>query len=300
MRISTAQLHQQAVASLLDNQAKLARTQLELSSGQRLLTPADDPSAAVQLAALEALDGRLAQYARNGSFARARLEREETVLAQAVEHLQRVRELAVQGLNDPTGPEGRKQIALEMRERLADLLALANSRDANGDYLFAGFYRGSGEPFADAGSGTFTYAGDEGRRSIAIGPEREVADGDPGTEVFLRIPTTSGVKSVFRIVYDLAVALEANSPSPASLGELDAALDRLGEIRTRVGTRLQAIEEEASAQQDLRLSLAQTMSELRDLDYAEAVARLNRELAGLQAAQQVYLRVQQLSLFDRL
>lgn len=300
MRISTAQLHLQGVAAMLDNQAKLARTQLELSSGRRLLAPADDPSGAVRLGELAEFDGRLAQYERNAGFARARLEREETVLTQAIEGVQRVRELAVQGLNDPSGMEGRQKIAVEVRTRLAELLSLANSRDPNGDYLFAGFYRGSAEPFVDSGSGTFVYAGDEGRRMVPIGPEREVADGDPGTEVFMRIPTSSGTKSVFRIVYDLAVALEANAPSGSSLGELDAALDRLGEVRARVGIRLQAIEDETRAHEDLRLTLAKTISEIRDLDYAEAVARLNRQLAGLEAAQRVYVRLAGLSLFNQL
>ena len=36
----------------------------------------------------------------------------------------------------------------------------------------------------------------------------------------------------------------------------------------------------------------------RDLDYAEAVSRMNQQLTGLQAAQAAYSRIARLSLFD--
>ena len=39
-------------------------------------------------------------------------------------------------------------------------------------------------------------------------------------------------------------------------------------------------------------------SELRDLDYAEAISRLNQQSVGLQAAQTAYTRIGQMSLFD--
>lgn len=298
MRLSTLQFHSQALAGMRDNQLRLVRTQQELATGRRLLSAADDPTGAEQVLGLEDLRARLEQYQRNANAARTRLEFEEGVLAQAAATLQRVRELAVRGLNDTVGASERAGIALEVRQRLADLLALANSKDAHGNWLFAGYYRGAAEPFADAGSGNYTYAGDEGRRLIQIGATRQVDDGDPGTEVFMRIPTGGGVRSVFEIVARLAADLEANAPDASALAELDAALERLGQVRARVGARLNALEDQTAAHEDLVLDLTQTLSRLRDLDYAEAVARLNRELLALQAAQQVYARLARLSLFD--
>jgi flagellar hook-associated protein 3 FlgL len=40
------------------------------------------------------------------------------------------------------------------------------------------------------------------------------------------------------------------------------------------------------------------VSEIRDLDYAEAITRLQQELVTLQAAQQSFVRIQGLSLFQ--
>ena len=40
------------------------------------------------------------------------------------------------------------------------------------------------------------------------------------------------------------------------------------------------------------------MSAIRDVDYAEAITRLESQLTSLQAAQQSYAQSRQLSLFD--
>jgi flagellar hook-associated protein 3 FlgL len=300
MRISTYQLHKQGIDSLLTNQVRVSRTQLELASGKKLITPSDDPAGAEQVLNLKEVLATLEQYGKNAEAARSRLGLEDTMLAQTTEVLQRVRELAVAGLNDTAGDAGRDGIALEVRQRLSDLLAYANSKDQNGDYLFSGYYKGAAEPIVDSGGGNYVYNGDQGQRLVQISATRQIADGDHGDDVFMRIQTGSGVQSLFDIVNDLATALEANSPSQASLNDLDAALDNIVTVRARVGARLNAIEDELSAHEALSLNLQETLSGVEDLDYAEAVARLNRELTGLQAAQQTYVKVQQLSLFDYL
>ena len=45
MRISTAQIFQQQVTAMLEQQAGLARTEQQLASGKRLVSAADDPAA---------------------------------------------------------------------------------------------------------------------------------------------------------------------------------------------------------------------------------------------------------------
>jgi len=64
--------------------------------------------------------------------------------------------------------------------------------------------------------------------------------------------------------------------------------------------RLGTIEDAVAAQEDLEIDLQSLLSSIRDLDYAEAVSRLNQQFVALQAAQQSLARVGQLSLFDYL
>ncbi len=191
MRISTNQINDQAVGAMLDTQTKAARTQLQLATGRKILTPADDPAAGASILGLKQAIAVNAQYQKNADTARARLHREESALTGVENLLQRVRELAIQGNNDSQNSQTRRAIASEVRERLSELLAIANTVDANGEYLFAGYQRHT-QPFAADPAGGYNYFGDQGQRFLEIGPDRQMADGDPGADVFQLIGNGNG------------------------------------------------------------------------------------------------------------
>ena len=396
MRISTSQMHFSATNALLDQQSKLSRTQLQVATGRRILTPADDPVASATLLDLKQTRELTARFQLNADAARARLALEESTLGAVSDALVRVRELAVQGNNDTLSDTDRRSLAQEVRQIVDQLLGLANTRDNNGDYLFAG-HQGNVRPFAANSSGGFDYYGDDGTRMIAIGPGREVQDADSGTAVFRAIRNGNGTfatadgagntgtgiidagtatpafvpdtytitftqalptdpityqvdgaasgnvipagtpyvegaeisfngvvvsitgtpadgdtftvspaanQDLFTTVQNLAVALEDTDATARHnainrvLADLDQAEENITNVRTSVGARLNAIDAQVRNNEDQILALDETLSLIGDLDYAEAVSRLNLQLTGLQAAQQAFVRVQNLSLFN--
>ncbi len=118
-------------------------------------------------------------------------------------------------------------------------------------------------------------------------------------------------EDMFTTLGNLATALESstltqadrarfNSDMATVLQQLDQAGDHLLTVRADVGTRLSAIDNSQEALADRKVELETTTSQLRDLDYAEAVSRMNQQLVGLQAAQASYSKISQLSLFDYL
>lgn len=132
-----------------------------------------------------------------------------------------------------------------------------------------------------------------------------VADGDR----FAISP--SQPRDIFSVVRNLVTWAQAPADSAASraqrqtelfnhLGEIDTGLDRLNSVRASVGNRLNAASDAQSQIEAGQLQTEQTLAGLRDLDYAEASTRLNLQMTALQAAQQSYMRVQGLSLFDYL
>jgi flagellar hook-associated protein 3 FlgL len=78
-----------------------------------------------------------------------------------------------------------------MQQSLQALLAIANSKDARGEYVFAGL-RTTTQAFVGSGGG-ITYAGDDAQRFVRVGPDQLVADRDSGEQVFNAIPTGSGL-----------------------------------------------------------------------------------------------------------
>ncbi len=300
MRISTNLWYRQSVNSMLDNQSSLSKTQLQLSRGERLLAPSDDPAAATRVMQLDDLLAHVQQYQRNADRADARLQREESVLQGMANTLQRVRELTVQGLNDSNSPEDRHAIALEVRQHLDSLLSQANETDASGEYLFSGYRTGT-KPFVDDGMGGYAYQGDQGQRLAQISKNRHVAVNDPGDQLFMGIDDgAGGTTDLFAIVRKVADDLDADAPVGDSLTQLDNALQRLDQGRARIGARRNAIDNQRGIHDSFSLLMKENRSKLADLDYAEAVSRMQRQMLALQASQQTFMKIEGLSLFNYL
>jgi flagellar hook-associated protein 3 FlgL len=194
VRVALLSLQQNFVDAVSRRQSELSRLQEQVATGQRFTRPGQDPAGAARMLGIDAALAANAQYVRNIGQAVGRLNVEEGVLADADDVLQRLRELTVQAANGPMSAASRAAIAAEVRERRAQLLALANTRDGNGEYLFAGHATGT-LPFAQEG-GAVAYRGDQGRREVQIGADRFVADGDDGASVLMRVPNGNGVYRV--------------------------------------------------------------------------------------------------------
>ncbi|HHJ16204.1 MAG TPA: hypothetical protein ENJ80_05845 [Gammaproteobacteria bacterium] len=192
----------------------------------------------------------------------------------------------------------RTAIASEVRQLAQEVLGLANRKDGNGQFMFAG-YQVLTQPFSETAPGVISYAGDAGQRQIQVGPVRQIADGDSGQAVFMDIPDGGGgFESIFSILETLASDLEANTPNGASLDQLDRAMDQFLGFRATAGARLNALDSQQSINEVMLLQLEQTRSVVEDLDFAEASTRLSRESITLQAAQQAFIKVQNLNLFN--
>ena len=395
MRVSSSGSFLRGVSLMQQLRVALDRTQQQISSGRRLLTPSDDPIASGRALELKESLARLGQFDRNGTIARNRLSLEESALNDVNNVLQRVRELAIQANNASQSNESRSQIAVEMRQHLDGLVQIANQRDGNGRYLFAGNMDAT-TPVAKSGT-SYSYNGDQGQRLIQIGESRHIADGDSGSRVFFQVRNGNGVFSatpaaantgsgvlgpgslvdptqydrdqysirfidpanyevldsaaavvasgtfqpgdtvafrgievaidgqpaavdvfdvspsvhqdVFSMIDNLAGALEATVSGEASRAamnnqinegilNIDQAIGNVLQVRTQVGSRLAAADNEQDSNGAMALILQETLADIQDLDYAEAISQLSLQATTLEAAQQSFLRTQNLSLFN--
>jgi len=190
MRVSTTWFNLNATLQMQNQQGQLAKTQEQVASGKRIVRPSDDPIGSVQALELGRALQKTDQYDRNATMAQNRLQTQESTLTEVGDILQRARELTVQGANGSQGNDSRQFIANELRELRESLIDLANTKDASDNFIFGG-YRGDGQPFSPTPDGV-EYNGDEGQRTLQIGPNRTVSDGNAGSEVFMRIREGNG------------------------------------------------------------------------------------------------------------
>lgn len=398
MRVSTQMIHERGAQSMLRQQAALFETQQQLGSGRRISRAADDPAgAAAALKGDQALS-RIRILESNQAAATATLNLGESSLGAAVDLLQSAQELMIAAQSPILKSADRASLADRLDDLAQQVLAVANTRDGSGAYLFGGF-ADLGPPFAQIAGGAI-YTGDDGGRELEVAPGRMLAVSAAGSDVFMRIKNGNGVfatsaaatntgsgmidagsvinaaaltgqaytlsfsaagtsvtydvtetisgtlvssgnafapgqsitvagirvsisgapsagdsfsiapavnRSVFQTLGDAAAALRSGASAGvrastvnSALAGIGQALDRVLSVRSEFGSRLAEIESHQRVASGAAIEHERRLSNLRDVDYGAASARLAREQLTLEAAQQTFARVSRLSLFDYL
>jgi flagellar hook-associated protein 3 FlgL len=189
MRISSKTIYDNGVGQLGTLQTSLAKTQQQLATGRRVLTPADDPIASARALEVTQSQSINTQLATNRSNARASLSQEEVALASATALFQDIKTLTVNAGNGSMTNKDRESLAVELEGRLQDLLGIANTADGSGGYIFSGFK--DSIPFSLNATGA-TYQGDQGERSLQVGSSRKISVSDSGSAIFENNATGNG------------------------------------------------------------------------------------------------------------
>jgi len=305
MRISTQTLFETGAARIGDLQSSLVTTQQQIGTGRRILTPSDDPVAAARALEVTQSQSLNTQYGVNRQHAKSALGAVEGTLSSVTTLLQDVKTTVIAAGNGSYSDTERGFLATELRGRFEELLGLANSRDAVGNFLFSGFQTAT-TPFAETAivTGAVTaagaaYQGDQGQRLMQVDATRQMATSSPGQAVF-----QDGDQGIFQTLGVLIEQLK--TPGTTGLtaalatanSNVDQALDNVLTVRASVGSRLQELDALDNAGEDRKLQYSQILSELQDLDYAKALTQLSQQKLTLEAAQQSFVKTSGLSLFN--
>jgi flagellar hook-associated protein 3 FlgL len=190
MRISTNMIFDSGVARISDLQASTLKTQQQISTGHRVLTPADDPIAAARALEVTQSQSINTQLTTNRKNANDSLSLEESVLQNVTGLYQDVKTLVVNAGNGTVSDSERTAMASALSGRLDELTGLANSRDGGGNYIFSG-YQVTNPAFATGVAGV-TYNGDQGQRMLQVSPSQQMAISDTGDQVFQSIKNGNG------------------------------------------------------------------------------------------------------------
>jgi flagellar hook-associated protein 3 FlgL len=309
MKISTALLFNRAADRMSSVQEQLVRSQDQLATGRQVVKPSDAPNQVATIARLNSLMARHDNYLGNMSLVEARFATEEGSVANATELMYRVKELVVQASNDTSSAPDRRAIATELQGLREQLLSLANTQDTNGNHLFAGSRVGQPpfEPPADDPLGSPVYQGDQTRMEVMIGDQRSLPINRPGSEVFVRVLRTDDSGDTVGVGFfeamDSIIEAVKTSDNPKmqrANGEVDQMLEGLTLAQANIGTDMAILDHQTANTEDILITLRQTLSDVQDLDYAKAIADMNKQMMSLEAAQSSFSKISQMSLFQYL
>ena len=183
MRISTAQYYGTQAADYQRNFNKALASASEASSLQRINTAADDPVGAGRLLQLGQQAAMLEQYTTNISSTKSALTVQESTLDAITTALSRAKELSLAANNGTITDKDRQAYASELGEIQKQVLGLMNSKDADGNYLFAGSKTDTA-PYSQNTDGTYTYNGDQTTINLGIGDGLTVGTNTTGWDAF--------------------------------------------------------------------------------------------------------------------
>ena len=303
MKISTGLYFDRSTQQLGGVQARLSKVQEQLSTGLQIVKPSDAPDKASLVTRLESELARQTSYQDTLKSVNVRLTAEETALKNTSDVMARIKELAVQAANDTVGAQDRQSIALEMSNLKEQILSLANSQDSNGNYLFSGSRAGS-PAFGKDASGRVLYQGDQARMQVNVGDNRRMNMNMPGSDAFTRVVRDDGKGNktgvdFFQSLDDLVAAVKTSDYKSIQrgVGEVDTLQNGISEGLGQIGADLTVVDLQTNVLDQMVLRLKTTRSDVEDLDYTEAITRMNKDQLALEAAQSSFAKISQLSLF---
>ncbi|HMN81911.1 MAG TPA: flagellar hook-associated protein FlgL [Burkholderiaceae bacterium] len=303
MRVPSASAFDRQVEVINQRRAEIARSQEQLSSGSRLTRLADDPAAAAQAERNRSQSARLAAEQRMVDHAKSMLQQAEGTVGSAIDELQNVRENLVRAGNGTLSDADRVAIAQQLRGSYEQLLSIANRSDGAGSFVFAG--GGSAKPPFEI-DGQVVYTAQPGVQTGGTDPELTITQ--DGNEAFMSVGTAGGVTSVFKLITDAVALLENGDATAAELQAgfkagidgMDAGIDRLQAVRTRIGENLRSVDIQTELNGNQSDNLAARLSELVDVDYAKAISDFTTQQTALDAALKTYAQVARMTLFSYL
>jgi len=194
MRVTQSLEQTQFLTAINTLESNINQSQNQMSSGLQFTTASQNPTAAGSVNNYEQALAQSQQYATNATSAQTNLNTEDSALTQVQTQLQSLRDLALEANSGILTSSNLSAIATQAVQIQNSLVALANTTNGNGEYIFGGFDAQT-QPFTLSATGA-TYNGDQGQRQVQIAAGQTVADGDNGDVVFNQIKTGNGTFTV--------------------------------------------------------------------------------------------------------
>lgn len=279
MRVTETMLSQGALRALSRLKEQTARAREAIETGRRYQRPSDDPSRVVAAMATATALSRAQEQEEAASQAWEWLEAADQHLARLLGALQDAREVAVAAASPALlEPSARESMAQTLEQMAQEALGAANGT-FRGQYMFGGF-RTDRPPFQlDPATGAALYQGDGGETQQELTTGVRVQVGLDGRRLLAR-------GDFFATLRQMADAVRRGDAAAlqARLGDLDAALDQVTAVRSRLGLQQRQAEQYRLGALDLQRDLEARLGR-------ELGAELERQVLDLTESQNAYQAV---------
>lgn len=296
MRVTFSASFRDAATEINRTAEQLAAAQRQVSSGQRLTRPSDDPAGASAAITDHATLGALDAYTQTADAATSRLTVVDSTLSDIVNKITAAQTAAVSARGSSQSQAQRDAAAASLQS-ISDALAADFNVQFHGAYLFSGSLATTA-PYTNTGGTISSYQGNAAGASVEIDQGRLLQISFDGG----RIAQGSDPSDVFTVLSNLVTAAQAGNSTGIGQG-LDAlgrALDRATLAQTQVGTSLAALDDGRARLGTTRLATSAELSKTEDANMASAITKMSQADTAYRAALGAFSKVGSVSLMDYL
>ncbi len=289
-RVTAGSNNATSIANIAAASNRLAALQNEMSSGNAITRPSDNPDGTVQVMQLQGQLARNTQYGTNSNDANAWLSTADSAYSQSVTVLQQARTLVVQALNTGTGDASSAAAIADQISGLRNTLLSVANTTYNGRPVFGGT-TASGTAYDASGN----YVGDTGSVTRQVSSTSTVSVSAVGTNVF-----GSAGSDAFTLLQNIATTLRTNptSLSSSTLAQLDSAMSTVSTAQSQAASSYTQVEAAQTAQTTNGTALQTQISGLKNADLASVAIALSSANVSYQAALQTTASIRQMSLLN--
>jgi flagellar hook-associated protein 3 FlgL len=291
------------LAGLESNQSSLSILEGQLSSGKAISKPSDNPVGTGQALQLQTDISRNTQYQTNAQDGLSWLGTADNALQSGTSILQRLTTLVTEGASTGSNSStSLSAISTEVASLKQEMLGVANTTYL-GRPIFGGNTTNTAAYVADPTTGAVTYQGDTGAVMRTVGSDTQVqvnvnAADAFGTPSVVGPPASTGndVFSMFdQITNDLT-----NDPGNLSndISLVQSALAQMSNAQAGEGAAYNRISDMNTAAGNQVTNLTGNLSDVVNVDTAQAVTNETMQQAAYQASLQAMSNILQLSLTD--
>lgn len=281
------------LAALGQTQQQINTDLAEISSGQSVTVPSDNPAAAAELVQNAAGTSAADQFLRSIGSIQGEVSSADSTLNSVATALQRAISLGVEGANGTLNSSDRAAIATEVQGIQSQLISLANL-SYQGSYVFAGTANQSPPYVLDPTSSSgVTYNGNSGTNSVTLGNHFTLQTNLPGSQLF-----SSPGSDMFQAIQDLVTGLQTGTGIAAAVGEVSSASNYIDTQRVFYGNAENQLTSQQTYLNSDTTQLAQQQNTLGAADLPNVITNLTAEETAQQATLQAVAATTQTNLFN--
>lgn len=304
-RVSSSYLMERGVFNLQYNLSSIAKLQDQVSSGQRIHNPSDDPAGLTRLLRLTEENVQDKQYRANIDNALSELSTTEASISQAVEITNRARELAIRAASSTNSQTQLDALALEVDNMLAQVVQIGNTT-FGGRYIFGGFKTGT-LPFTKTGN-DIAYNGtantDPYQRQVEISKNTQLPININGYDLLGSVTVAAGpppVASGQGLIHTLTkLKLDLKSGNVDNIRtNIDLIKNNQQTIlgkQTTVGSLISQLEMTKNRLEERQITYEKDLASVQGVDLPAAISQLNYQQTVYQASIGVLQKIMETSL----